>query len=41
MPQYCSFIDNCLKVLQWSPIIVATPMLFGHHPEEIPNAQET
>lgn len=31
---YCTFVDGCLKALQWSPIVVAAPLflkrnLFG------------
>jgi hypothetical protein len=28
---YCHFIDSCLKVLQWSPVLVAAPMLLEDH----------
>lgn len=24
---YCAFVDNCLFALQWSPVLVATPIL--------------
>lgn len=29
---YCRFVDACLKVLQWSPLAIAGPMLMKNEP---------
>lgn len=28
---YCAFVEKCLQILQWSPVVVAAPMLWGRN----------
>lgn len=36
---YCTFLENCLRALQWSPVLVAAPLFLN--PNAIPGRTPT